>query len=88
MANFRSSAPKRGNIRQEITSRFFRFFLLMILVGALLIFAEYRIIFIRGNELREEAKNTYIKERSVDAPEEISILPMEVCWQLLFPNIN
>lgn len=68
MANFRSSAPKRGNIRQEITSRFFRFFLLMILVGALLIFAEYRIIFIRGNELREEAKNTYIKERSVDAP--------------------
>ncbi len=68
MATLKSSNPKRGNIRQEIASRFFRYFLVMTLICVLLFFAEYRIIFIRGNELREEAKNTYIKERSVEAP--------------------
>lgn len=68
MAKLRSTNNKRGNIRQEITSRFFRFFLVMTLMGVVLLFMEYRIIFVRGDELREEAKNTYIKERSVQAP--------------------
>lgn len=54
-------------IKREITTRF-AYFISIIFIGfAFLMFNLYKIIVIKGPALREEAANTYIKERSIDA---------------------
>ncbi|MEY2793495.1 MAG: hypothetical protein RJA76_1487, partial [Bacteroidota bacterium] len=54
-------------IKREITTRF-AYFISIIFIGfALLMFNLYKIIVIKGPQLREEASNTYVKERSIDA---------------------
>ena len=59
------AAPKRQNIRQIITKRFQIFFVLMVLAFLVLVFFLYKVVFMDGAALREEANNKYIKERSV-----------------------
>jgi cell division protein FtsI (penicillin-binding protein 3) len=61
------AAPKRQNIRQNITFRFRIFFIFMLLAFVLLILNLYKVVFIQGPELREEASSIYIKERMVEA---------------------
>jgi cell division protein FtsI (penicillin-binding protein 3) len=61
------AAPKRQNIRQNITFRFRIFFIFMFLAFVLLILNLYKVVFIQGPELREEASSIYIKERMVEA---------------------
>jgi cell division protein FtsI (penicillin-binding protein 3) len=61
------AAPKRQNIRQNITFRFRIFFIFMLLAFALLVLNLYKVVFIQGPELREEASSIYIKERMVEA---------------------
>jgi len=54
-------------IKREITARFTYFISLIFLGFAFLMFNLYKIIVIKGPGLREEAANTYIKERNIDA---------------------
>lgn len=54
-------------IKREITTRFAYFISMIFLAFVFLMFNLYRIIVIKGPELREEAANTYIKERSIEA---------------------
>jgi cell division protein FtsI (penicillin-binding protein 3) len=61
------AAPKRQNIRQNITFRFRIFFIIMLAAFLLLVLNLYKVVFIQGHELREEASSIYIKERMVDA---------------------
>lgn len=61
------AAPKRQNIRQNITFRFRIFFIFMLLAFILLVLNLYKVVFIQGPELREEASSIYIKERMVEA---------------------
>jgi cell division protein FtsI (penicillin-binding protein 3) len=61
------AAPKRQNIRQNITFRFRIFFIIMLAAFLLLVGNLYKLVFIQGPELREEASSIYIKERMVDA---------------------
>ena len=61
------AAPKRQNIRQNITFRFRIFFIIMLAAFFLLVGNLYKLVFIQGPELREEASSIYIKERMVDA---------------------
>jgi cell division protein FtsI (penicillin-binding protein 3) len=61
------AAPKRQNIRQNITFRFRIFFIFMLLAFVLLVLNLYKLVFIQGPELREEASSIYIKERMVEA---------------------
>ena len=61
------AAPKRQNIRQNITFRFRIFFIIMLAAFFLLVGNLYKLVFIQGHELREEASSIYIKERMVDA---------------------
>jgi cell division protein FtsI (penicillin-binding protein 3) len=60
-------APKRQNIRQNITFRFRLFFIVMLAAFLLLVGNLYKVVFIQGPELREEAASIYIKERMVEA---------------------
>ena len=61
------AAPKRQNIRQNITFRFRIFFIIMLAAFLLLVGNLYKVVFIQGPELREEASSIYIKERMVEA---------------------
>ena len=61
------AAPKRQNIRQNITFRFRIFCIIMLAAFFLLVGNLYKLVFIQGPELREEASSIYIKERMVDA---------------------
>lgn len=54
-------------IKREITSRFAYFISIIFILFVFLMFNLYKIIVIKGPALREEAANTYIKERSIDA---------------------
>jgi cell division protein FtsI (penicillin-binding protein 3) len=61
------AAPKRQNIRQNITFRFRIFFIIMLAAFLLLVLNLYKVVFVQGPELREEASSIYIKERMVEA---------------------
>lgn len=58
---------RKQNIRGEITKRFFMFFTAMVMMFLMLCYYLYKIIVVDGPSLREEANQTYVKERSVEA---------------------
>jgi cell division protein FtsI (penicillin-binding protein 3) len=61
------STVRRKNIREIITERFTIFIMFIFALFVLLMFFLWRVIMVKGPELREEAAQTYIKERSVEA---------------------
>ena len=61
------ASTRRKNIREIITERFTVFIIFIIALFAILMFFLWRVIWIKGPELREEAAQTYIKERNVEA---------------------
>lgn len=61
------SNVRRKNIREIITERFTYFIMFIFALFVILMFFLWRVIVIKGPELREEANQTYVKERSVEA---------------------
>ncbi len=61
------AGARRKNIREIITERFTIFIMFIIALFAILMFFLWRVVWIKGPELREEAAQTYVKERSVEA---------------------
>jgi cell division protein FtsI (penicillin-binding protein 3) len=57
----------RKNIREIITDRFTYFIIFIFALFFVLMFFLWRVIVVKGPELREEAAQTYVKERSVEA---------------------